>query len=218
MEPFGRQPPRFVPTLTDVVPEGLPLQKSDQPQEPAWDSPRKDASVPFARPVPLKSPSATDAKDSPPSFPAGQRGALAAEDASEPVLDGFSPSAAPSDAQDAVVPEALRSEPVMDWADTPEDPSADEPLELDLPDPLEDTAPVWDAAALHETLVERILARVQPQLEAHLREVVADVVSQHAEAMARSLHAAVEDAVQHAVAGAITQEQIQVQLGVDALN
>lgn len=27
MEPFGRQPPRYVPTLTDVVAEGLPIRR-----------------------------------------------------------------------------------------------------------------------------------------------------------------------------------------------
>ena len=35
MEPFDRQPPRFVPTLTDVVPLGLPITKPSEDVGPA---------------------------------------------------------------------------------------------------------------------------------------------------------------------------------------
>lgn len=211
MEPFDRQPPRFVPTLTDVVPEGLPLAKPAQ-QEPVLED-RVDAPG-------LSSESAAGMPAGPEGVP--QAGAQpVAGSVSEPVLTSFVP------ADTAGMPEPAQMDPVLaeppaDWlrgeADSVAGGYADMPLVLDLPEPAAEPAPVpaWDAAALHEMLVERILARVQPQLEAHLREVVADVVSMHAQAMSRSLHAAVEDVVQHAVADAITQEQIQAQLGIQS--
>lgn len=210
MEPFGRQPPRFVPTLTDVVPEGLPLAKPAQ-QEPVLED---------SQDTPMASESAAGM----PAVHEDARhaGALPeAEAASEPVLMSFAPA---DTVGMSVVPQMdpMLAEPATDWlreeADSVTGGYADMPLVLDLPEPAAEPAsvPAWDAAALHEMLVERILARVQPQLEAHLREVVADVVSMHAQAMSRSLHAAVEDVVQHAVADAITQEQIQVQLGIQS--
>lgn len=208
MEPFGRQPPRFVPTLTDVVPQGLPLHKPE-PQEPVLED-RLDTPV-----MPWES-----AAGMPPAL--HEHAVEPVVDAlpvsaAEPVLTAFAPADLPS-----AQPEPVLAEAPPDWLRedaTPADAGyADMPLELDLPEPAADAAPAlaWDAAALHAMLVDRILARVQPQLEAHLREVVADVVSLHTQAMARSLHGAVEDVVQHAVAEAIAQEQIQAQLGIQA--
>ncbi|WP_272970093.1 hypothetical protein [Comamonas terrigena] len=211
MEPFGRQPPRFVPTLTDVVPEGLPLAKPAQ-QEPVLEDRLDTPGLP---------------SESAAGMPAGsedvpQAGAQpAAGSVSEPVLTSFAPAGTAGMSVPAQRDPVL-VEPPADWlggeADAVAGGYADMPLVLDLPEPAAEPASVsaWDAAALHEMLVERILARVQPQLEAHLREVVADVVSMHAQAMSRSLHAAVEDVVQHAVADAITQEQIQAQLGIQS--
>lgn len=220
MEPFGRQPPRFVPTLTDVVPQGLPLHKAE-PQEPVLEDRLEAAFAP-------RTPAMPAMPDKPWESAAGMPPALhehAVEpvvdalpvSAAEPVLTAFAPADLPSSQ-----PEPVLADAAPDWLQEDTAPAdagyADMPLELDLPEPAADAAPApaWDAAALHAMLVERILARVQPQLEAHLREVVADVVSLHTQAMARSLHGAVEDVVQHAVAEAIAQEQIQAQLGIQA--
>lgn len=56
MEPFDRQPPRFVPTLTDVVPEGLPIRKpSAFPQMPSA-VPVPPAAVQMPQAVPAAAP------------------------------------------------------------------------------------------------------------------------------------------------------------------
>lgn len=194
MEPFGRQPPRFVPTLTDVVPEGLPLQKPAQLQEPVWgdalhaDTLAADADTPEKAPLATASVNTADTTD-----------ATAAVDA--PAADTFPAEPELSDSR---------------WeADLAEGDAHLPAVELSF-DGVDAPAPGWDAMALHAALVQRILDRVQPQLEAHLREVVADVVSEHVQAMARSLHGAVEEVVQQAVADAIEQEQIQEKMGLNA--
>ena len=211
MEPFGRQPPRFVPTLTDVVPEGLPLQKPAQ-QEPVLED-RLDMPVMPWESAAGMPPTLRERAVEPPAD-------TLPEAAAEPVLTSFAPADLEGAASHHIDP--MLAAPAPDWlqedAVAADAGYADMPLVLDLPEPAAEAAhtPAWDAAALHAMLVERILARVQPQLEAHLREVVADVVSMHAQAMARSLHGAVEDVVQNAVADAIAQEQIQAQLGIQA--
>lgn len=213
MEPFGRQPPRFVPTLTDVVPLSLPLHKPAQPQEPVMD----EFLRPEATPADEHDTSVADVEQAPltPLQPEGAEPPVSApaEPAFEELAEAATAGAASPDRE--WLPEAVESVG-SDAGTWDAGVSSAEVPDLVMPESAPLAHSNVDLDALQEILVARILARVQPQLEAHLREVVADVVSQHTQVMARSLHHAVEDVVQQVVMDAMEQEKIQAKLGFDA--
>lgn len=212
MEPFGRQPPRFVPTLTDVVPQGLPLHKPSQLQEPIMD----DFLRPDVEQADARDSDVADALQS--SSTHSQRGEneqLGSEPAFTEEADTAAIDVAPVESYWQPPGAAAQAYEVQAEVWDASAPVAELP-ELVVPEMERPSAPSVDLEALQEVMVARILARVQPQLEAQLREVVADVVSQHTEVMARSLHHAVEEVVQQAVIDAMEQEKIQAKLGFDA--
>lgn len=235
MEPFDRQPPRFVPTLTDVVPQGLPLSKPSETK--TAETPPGDVGDGAGQPTQARQGLSPGGEGAAPvaaaSTPAGEvadKAALIAPTA--PAVPAgsaewpFHPSL-PADAADptgAVEPR---------WDATPAAPSAveaeaqaffaeaapeSEPFVASAMPSAADRAPAMsfvDAEALHQDLVQRILERVQPVLEAQLQDVVASVVLAHMDALVRHVQVAVEDVVHHAVADAIAQEQLQSHLHFD---
>ncbi|WP_082493025.1 hypothetical protein [Acidovorax sp. Leaf160] len=182
--PPPKGPPRFVPTLTEVV-------RLDQPAVPEAV---RSAPVPAPTPTPTPASARPTGAESP---------AALAEDRLAPSVEDRvqrSPSfAAPVT-------------PASTWAASPL--PAPAPARAMAPMPVETPARPAQAAApatalpagIEEYIVHRVMQRVDVVLDQRLREAIATVVQEQTRSMVPRLREEVESVVRHAVYEAVAEE------------
>ncbi len=182
-----RVPPRFVPTLTEVV------QGGDQPGPQSAPALR-----PLAAPEPLAAPVAI----SPPaviSSPAASSGAALARSSVPPAVPPKAVQAAP-----VAVPQASTLSAVAALA-TEKRGLAAAALPTAKPMP---TAPARKMLSedFEELLVHRVMQRVDVSLDLRLRDAIASVVLEQTRSILPRLREEVESVVRHAVYEAVADE------------
>lgn len=174
-----KTPPRFVPTLTEVVraPDSAPSQAAAA--APSRTTVMHPSMLPEARPV---ANAVHQAAQPPGSFVSG---------AHRPAVVPPRPAAPPG-----IVPAPARNAPAAGTVAPPVSVGAVSPVALTRPLP----------EGMEEYMVHRVMQRVDVVLDQRLREAIATVVQEQTRSVLPRLREEIESVVRHAVYEAVADE------------
>lgn len=177
--PPPRTPPRFVPTLTDVVAEGgLSSELPAVPSERAIPKPASSAALPSAAPA---------LKQAPPVPPQAALTPMAARS-----VPGVSRATTPP----------VMARPSVGVPSVPTVRPAAAPRVAVQPQPQPRTVP----DGFEEMMVHRVMQRVDVMLETRLRDAIATVVQEQTRSILPRLREEVESVVRQSVYEAVADE------------